>query len=265
MISDVSSITNLKKLTLDGCTNLVKIDHSVGLLDNLVILSLTKCYNLMSFPRSLKLTSLQYLFLDGCLRLKDFPEIDCEMVCLKQIHLQHSGIKELHPSIRNLIALEGLYLEGCKNLMNLPSSICQLPHLENLTLGGCSELVKIPLGMKGHLYSAKWGGFCLKTGDNKQYSMPSIVSEKESESSSCLELLPLPPPTNSSVSNDGWSFVVFPELTNLSLENCVLLESNIFRIFNCSSKLKELDLSGSDIVTIPARIKSFVRLETQVE
>jgi Leucine-rich repeat (LRR) protein len=239
MIPDVSRISNLEKLTLDGCTNLVEIDHSVGFLDKLVILSLTGCYNLVSFPRSLKLTSLKSLRLAGCSRLKDFPEIDCRMACLKNLSLQHSGIKELPSSIRNLIALEGLYLEGCKNLMNLPRSIYQLQHLD-LNLSGCSKLVKFPE----------------KMGDNKQ-SMPSIVSEKELEISSCLEL---PPSTNSSVSNDGCSFVVFPALQNLSLKNCVLSESNIFQMFNCSSKLEDLDLSGSDIVTIPACFKRFVSL-----
>jgi hypothetical protein len=70
--------------------------------------------------------------------------------------------------------------------MNLPSSIYQLEHLEHLSLAGGSKLVRFPE----------------KMGDNKQ-SIPSIVSKTELEISSCLELLPLPPPTNSSISNDG--------------------------------------------------------------
>jgi hypothetical protein len=90
--------------------------------------------------------------------------------------------------------------------------------------------------------------------------MPSNVSMKESEISSGPELLPLPPPTNSSVSNDDCSSIVFPALQELDLENCVLLESNFFRIFNCSSTLELLDLSGSAIVTIPTCIERFVCL-----
>jgi hypothetical protein len=120
VIPDVSRIPNLKELDLYDCTNLVEIDDSVGSLDKLVYLNLTGCYNLYSFPRHLRLRSLESLGLDGCSKLDNFPEIECEMVCLKCIYLQNSGIKELPSSIRYLIAFERLYLKGCKNLMNLP-------------------------------------------------------------------------------------------------------------------------------------------------
>ncbi|XP_062159715.1 TMV resistance protein N-like [Alnus glutinosa] len=243
MIPDVSNIPNLEKLTLRCCTNLVEIHQSVGFLDQLVNLNLNYCYNLKSFPRRLRLRSLEYLGLGGCSKLNYFPEIECEMEHLRCIYLEYSGIKELPSSIRHAISLRDLYLEKSINLTNLPSSIYQLEHLVRLTLGGCSKLVKFPE----------------KMGDNKQ-SMPSTESEKESEISTCLELPPLPPLTNASVSNDGCSSVVFPALENLSMKNCVLLESNFFKIFNCSSTLEDLDLSGSDIVTIPAGIKRFVRL-----
>jgi Leucine-rich repeat (LRR) protein len=245
MIPDVSNISNLEYLNLEGCTNLVEVHQSVGFLDKLVNLNLNSCCNLNSFPRRLLLRSLKYLRLPSCSKLNYFPEIECEMERLTSISLRCHGIKELPSSIQYLIALKTLNLEKCRNLTNLPSSIYQLEHLEYLTLEGCLKLVK----------------FLEKMGDNK-HSMPSIVSKKELEISSCLELPPLPPPTNSNVSNDGCSSVVFPALKKLSLKNCVLLESNIFKVFNCSSTLEHLDLSGSGIVTIPACIKRFVRLSS---
>ncbi|XP_062159658.1 TMV resistance protein N-like isoform X2 [Alnus glutinosa] len=244
MIPDVSNISNLEELNLEACTNLVEVHQSVGFLDKLVKLNLNICYNLNSFPRRLRLRSLEYLGLSFCSKLNHFPEIECEMERLRHIFLT-TRIKELPSSFRFASSLKTLNLVESINLTNLSSRIYQLEHLESLNLNSCFKLVKFPE----------------KMGDNKQ-SMPSIVSKKESEISPCLELPPLPPPTNSSVSNDGSSSVVFPALITLNLRNCVLSESNIFKIFNCSSTLEELDLSGSDIVTIPACIKRFVCLET---
>jgi hypothetical protein len=243
MIPDVSNIPNLEDLNLEGCTNLVEVHKSVGFLDKLVILNLDFCRSLNSFPSCLQSSSLEYLGLHFCSKLNYFPEIECKMERLREISLTTS-IKELPSSFWFASLLESLDLRGSINLTNLSSRIYQLEHLESLTLNNCFKLVKFPE----------------KMGDNKE-SMPSIVSKKESEISSCLELPPLPPPTNSSVSNDGCSSVVFPALITLNLENCVLSESNIFKIFNCSSTLRDLNLTGSDIVTIPACIKSFVCLE----
>ncbi|XP_059454750.1 disease resistance protein RUN1-like isoform X2 [Corylus avellana] len=221
---DVSSLIMLEKLTLDGCIDLVEIHHSVGFLDKLEHLSIERCYNLSSFPRSLMLRSLKYLSLLYCPKLNDFPEINCQMKFLEYINFGHTGIKELPSSIRNVSGLKDLVLEGCINLMNLPSSIYQLQHLKHLNLKGCSRLVKFPK----------------KLWDNQQY---------------------MPPPMNPSVSNHGCSSIVFPALQVLNLRDCVLFEfSNFFRIFNFSSTLEVLDISGTAIVTIPACIKRFVCL-----
>jgi uncharacterized protein YjbI with pentapeptide repeats len=239
MIPDVSNIPNLEDLNLEGCRNLVEVHRSVGFLDKLVKLNLNFCFNLNSFPKRLRLRSLEYLGLYSCSKLNYFPEIECKMEGLREISLT----TDIPSSIQHASSLINLDLIKSINLTNLLSSIYQLEHLDHLTLG-----------------NLKLGKFPEKMGDNKQ-SMPSIVSEKESEISSCLELTPLPPPTNSSVSNDGCSSVVFPALRELNLKNCVISESNIFKIFNCSSTLKWLNLSGSDIVTIPACIKRFVCLE----
>jgi hypothetical protein len=127
--------------------------------------------------------------------------------------------------------------------MYLPSSIYQLQHLFSLSLDGCSNLVKFPD----------------KMGDIRQ-SLPSNVCMKESEIFLGPDLLLLPPPTNSSVSNDDCSSIVFPALEYLYLGNCGLLEQNFFSIFNCSSTLGILNLSGSVIDTIPPCIERFVCL-----
>jgi hypothetical protein len=94
-IPDVSRIPNLNELNLDYCTNLVEVHHSVGFHDKLVSLNLNGCFNLRSFPRSLKMRSLKYLNLCHCMSLKNFPEIDCQMECLEDITFCGAGIEEL--------------------------------------------------------------------------------------------------------------------------------------------------------------------------
>jgi hypothetical protein len=241
---NVSRIPNLVDLRLNGCKNLVEIHHSVGFLDKLVHLSLMECYSLVNFPKSLKLRSLKELYVSSCLGLNYFPEIECQMECLEYLNFDDTNIKELPSSIAYLIGLRDLQLENNRNLMYLPSSIYQLQHLCNVRLDGCSNLVKFPD----------------KMGDIRQ-SMPSNVSTKESEIFLGLDLLLLPPPTNSSVSDDDCSSIVFPALEHLHLCNCGLSEQNFFSIFNCSTTLGTLDLSGSAIDTIPPCIERFVRLQ----
>jgi Leucine-rich repeat (LRR) protein len=107
-------------LALDGCKNLVEVDPSIGFLDKLVSLSLDKCSNLRSFPRSLKMRSLKLLSLSGCSKLKNFPEIEYQMECLKLINFSETGIEELPSSIGYLVRVKTLNLSGCTNLMKLP-------------------------------------------------------------------------------------------------------------------------------------------------
>ena len=107
-IPDVSRIPNLESLKLVGCKNLVEVHSSVGFLNKLVDLSLDYCSNLRSFPRSLKLRSLKSLHFFGCSRLKNFPEIGCQMECLEDINLSETGIEELPSSIGYLVGVETL-------------------------------------------------------------------------------------------------------------------------------------------------------------
>ncbi|KAG6655889.1 hypothetical protein CIPAW_05G247400 [Carya illinoinensis] len=255
---DVSRIPKLEKLVLDDCAGLVEIHSSVGYLDKLIYLSVTRCPNLTSFPKSLILRSLEYFSLDECSNLKNFPEIECGMEntlpssigylvgleilslggCINlvdlpsSIHqLQHldvlalddcTAIKELPSSIGFLVGLKRLFLGGCKNIMNLPGNIYQLQKLERLDLKGCSELVK----------------FLKKMKDDRQ-PMHSFVS---------TELLKLQSSTNTSSSDYECFSALQPQMLNLS--ECSLSESSFFRTFE-----------WSDIVTLPRCIKRFVGLE----
>jgi Leucine-rich repeat (LRR) protein len=259
---DVSRIPNLDNLDLKGCTNLVEVHHSVGSHDKLVILRLEGCSNLMNFSRSLKMRSLKFLWLQGCLKLKNFPEIQCRMECLTNIDFKETGIKELPSSIGYLVGIKTLSLSSCTNLTNLPDSIHKLQHLEMLGIGGH---VKRFSAYRNAYRLVLFG--CLKVAEffkeveDRRHSMPAVVSMEESATSSMPELLQLSPLMDTRDSNDGCSSIIFPKLQILSFMDCDISEANIFRTFDWFSILTILNIANSDIVTLPQCIRRFVRLK----
>ncbi|XP_052209758.1 disease resistance protein RUN1-like isoform X2 [Diospyros lotus] len=70
---DFSRLPNLKRLILENCTRLVKVDESIGCLERLVFLNLRNCQSLRELPQTFyKLKSLATLDLSGCLNLGNF-------------------------------------------------------------------------------------------------------------------------------------------------------------------------------------------------
>ncbi|XP_042961335.1 disease resistance protein Roq1-like [Carya illinoinensis] len=232
--SDISSCPNLKEIDLHSCKNLVEVHDSVGLiLDKLVNLTLGGCFNLKSFPRRLQLRSLKLLDLGDCSSLQNFPEIESEMEHLLSVEFTGTTVEELPSSIGYLTGLKSLYLTGCVNLKHLPSSIHHLRFLEWIALEYCPNIISF--GMEEEVHNGQ--------------PMPYVVSTSwENEASSGAELFPLLPPTNSAT-----SLVVL-------LVNSSLSRSNFMGPFHFFPNLDYLNLSGSDIVSIPSSIKRYVRL-----
>ncbi|XP_042960398.1 TMV resistance protein N-like [Carya illinoinensis] len=237
-ISNLSSCSNLQELDILGCENLVEVHDSVGFLDKLVRLRLYHCSNLKSFPRHLKLRSLQVLTLHGCSKLQKFPEIKCKMEYLCFISLLGSAIKELPSSIGYLTpALKELFLPGqCTKLMHLPSSIHQLQNLTVLCHSycvGCLTGIE-RLSLDKYTNLAKEEISLSIRYQSKPQHLHLITSRmiKRSEPESSAELLPMP------VSN--WYLDDFS--------------------FYCTSTLQELDLSWCDIVSLPSGIESYLEL-----
>ncbi|KAG6672753.1 hypothetical protein I3842_16G074900 [Carya illinoinensis] len=108
-IPDVSVLQTLERLDIEYCNNLVEVHQYIGFLDKLVRLSIQNCHSLTSFPRSLKLRSLETLILSFGKKLQKFSEIESEMKCLRFFKLVHmTTIKELPSSIGNLASLKQL-------------------------------------------------------------------------------------------------------------------------------------------------------------
>ncbi|KAG4177078.1 hypothetical protein ERO13_A11G284300v2 [Gossypium hirsutum] len=134
---------NLEILVLEGCTRLVYVHPSVGVLTRLKLLNLRGCKSLRSFPTEIRMESLEMLSLSGCSKLQSFPEIDGKMECLLELCSDGTNIKELSSSIRNLRRLEVLNLKDCKSLRSLPTKF-GMESLEKLILSGCSNLQSLP-------------------------------------------------------------------------------------------------------------------------
>ncbi|WIA40991.1 hypothetical protein OEZ86_004634 [Tetradesmus obliquus] len=118
----VCSLSQLQRLSLDGCNCLRQLPEGFGSLSGLQELSLAGCSNLRDLPQNLGgLTSLCSLSLRGCVYLIQLPE-----------------------SLGELSSLHTLSLEGCKSLTQLPDSVGQLAKLARLSLAGCSGLGRLP-------------------------------------------------------------------------------------------------------------------------
>jgi hypothetical protein len=263
-IPDVSRIPNLNELDLRGCKTLVEVHPSIGFHDKLVSLKLGGCYNLRSFPRSLKMKSLKFLSLWGCSRLKNFPEIECEMKYLKDINIGRTGIEELPSSIGSLVGVKTLGLNSYTNLLTLSDSIRKLRHLEKVYIGHQDKItgwVTFEDEQELVLDDCSKVAEFLKSMEDTTQSMPGVVSIEESTISSVAELLQLPSSTTTSDSNDDCSSIVLPKPQVLDFRNCALSGSNLFRTFDCCSTLSKLNLARSDIVTIPPCIRRFVGLK----
>ncbi|XP_040995837.1 disease resistance-like protein DSC1 [Juglans microcarpa x Juglans regia] len=234
-IPDFSSVPNLKDLRCHRCTSLVEVHDSVGSLENLSYLSFFDCSNLRIFPRSLKLRSLLFLDLRYCSSLRCFPEILCEMESLKYLDLDRSAVEELPLSIRNLTGLKYLYLGNCKNLKRLPIGIIPLlQHLRELQISGCANLLK-------------------KMVDDPQSILAIESPTMEDEITLSEEQLQK----------------ILEESQVLNWMNCLQSESDFFPISsffteffsNFKAILPYLNLSGSQIVSLPTGIKGFVPLD----
>ncbi|KAJ7975378.1 Disease resistance-like protein [Quillaja saponaria] len=293
-LPDLSGVPNLVELYLDHCTNLESIHHSVGLLTKLVKLSAKGCDSLNSFPLRIYLPSLESLILRKCSTLVKFPEVVKKMEKIRIIDVGETGIKRLPTSFSNLVGLEKLCLRKCTFLSALPSSFLLLKNLKELDMGNCPKLRKCLKMFKrfdGESISSSLstessldttqselvspndspeispsnsGLDLVSTSEsNESFSVTSQMdmdSRSESfESSSVTEQLDLVSPNESSESSVTSHDL---DLVLLNVEDCNLSDEHLLIILTSFPGLTKLKLSRNKFVTLPARIKELLRLES---
>ncbi|XP_030948976.1 disease resistance protein At4g27190-like [Quercus lobata] len=139
---DFTEVPNLEIIDLEGCTNLIELHSSIGVLKRLILLNLKDCRCLTSLPCKIGMDSLEILILSGCCRVQNIPEFADNMLELRELFLDGTAIQKLPSSIKNLTGLTLLNLSQCKSLVCLPGAILKLEFLREFTVFGCSKLAK---------------------------------------------------------------------------------------------------------------------------
>ncbi|CAG7894835.1 unnamed protein product, partial [Brassica rapa] len=176
---DLSKATNLETLILHDCYSLVKLPSSIPQPNKLEELDISNCRNLETIPTGINLKSLETLFLNGCSRLRTFPQISTNIVMLylgetsieeipSDLHMENLRFENLHSfCLENLKStklwervqpltlltammsplLRHLYLSDIPTLVELPSSFQNLHQLYELRIVNCVNLETLPTGI----------------------------------------------------------------------------------------------------------------------
>ncbi|XP_065871890.1 uncharacterized protein [Euphorbia lathyris] len=265
-IADLSKFPRLEVLCLRGCTSLLEIRSTRQYDNKLQHVNLANCKNLCKFSSFLDMKSLDFLSLEDCSRIREFPEIPQSVTCLI---LNRTAIKQVSSAIVHYSQLAKLELKSCRRLLSLPSNIGELKSLEHLDLGACSKLMNLPdsiCNLKSLKYLLIQNCSNLKELPEKLGNLESLEALYATKSSikklpssinllgklkflSCGECrnLILPP------------FTGLPSLNSLSLENCGL--SEISESIGFLKSLTTLILSGNNLEMLPVAIKQLSKLE----
>ncbi|KAL3728973.1 hypothetical protein ACJRO7_033548 [Eucalyptus globulus] len=157
---DLSAHGNLERLILEGCTELVQVDRSIGRLKHLVSLNLRGCGKLKTLPDEMgELETLTELQVDGASitkipegkgmeKLKILSAVSCRSLTelpygnfgsLIELVLSSSNIRELPNSIEMMKNLRVLRISD-SSLEKLPSALRMLGKLEEIDASKCRYL-----------------------------------------------------------------------------------------------------------------------------
>ena len=163
-----SSMQNLERLNIEGCTSLRKLHSSIGAFPEMKFLKelLLNRIGIKELPSSIGyLKSLDILYVSWCLKFQKLPNSFANMRRLRKLYMHETNIKELPSSIGYLESLEALDLSNCSNFENflemektkflkdllvetaikeLSSSIGCLELLKTINLKYCSKFEKFP-------------------------------------------------------------------------------------------------------------------------
>ncbi|CAL5378152.1 unnamed protein product [Camellia sinensis] len=213
-------------------SRLEQVWRGTKLLRLLKILNLSQSHRLISTPDFSEIPNLERIILKDCINLI-----------------------EVHESIGELSRLVLLNLKYCRRLRKLPQQICHLKSLKELILYGCSELNQLPTEL-GNLesltvFNADKTSICQSqsTTDKKNFWGSFFLSW-------ILKPRKCPNPISFSLASLSHSLVT------LSLAHCNLSDEALPRDIGLLSVLRNLNLSGNPICSIPDSIKCLTQLQS---
>ena len=137
-LPDLSVISpNIKEVKLYRCINLVEVDQSIGLLEELEFWDLRGCQNIRIFPRNLRLKSLKTFYFSWCGSLLQRTEtlaLLSSIGYLISVHSLSISLKNVKDSsnISNLQNLRSLLLDDCENFPKARDTSGCFPKLQYL-------------------------------------------------------------------------------------------------------------------------------------
>ncbi|XLS48363.1 hypothetical protein HN51_022721 [Arachis hypogaea] len=123
---DFSYLPNLEKLILEDCSSLSSVSHTIGHLNQLLLINLKDCKSLRSLPRSIyKLKSLKTLILSGCLMIDKLEEDMEQMESLTTLKAEDTAITQVPNALVRMKNIGYISLCGFEGLVRdvLPSII----------------------------------------------------------------------------------------------------------------------------------------------
>ncbi|CAL5407419.1 unnamed protein product [Camellia sinensis] len=253
---DFTGVPNLERLILEGCTSLVNLHPSFGILRMLIYLNLRDCKSLKSLPDNIcQLKNLRTLILSGCSKLDKLPQNLGVLDCLYELYADWTAIRQLPSSIGLLKNLGILTLEGCKGISSnswssfflhsilgrerhnsMASELAALSGLKSLRaldLNYCN-LKSIPTAIC-HIYSLE----SLQLSGNNMESLPASMNQLSRLSDllldGCKKLQELPEISsgicylsaiNCSSLRTIWSLSKYNDFDGLYFNNCFKLVEN---------------------------------------
>ncbi|XP_059072542.1 disease resistance protein RPV1-like isoform X2 [Cryptomeria japonica] len=142
--SRLGHLINLRHLDLEGCRKLQTLPDSFKQLRHLQHLNLQDCWELTLRSDMLEsIGNLEYLNFERCFKVEQLPNQITHQVCLRELNVRGTRIREVPSDIGELRKLEVLEI-GSRFLASLPYSLGNLSSLTRLTLGYCEMLNCLP-------------------------------------------------------------------------------------------------------------------------
>ncbi|XP_039059139.1 disease resistance protein RUN1-like [Hibiscus syriacus] len=222
---DFTIAPNLEILILEGCTRIVDVHPSVGVLSRLKLLNLRSCTSLRNLPTRIGIESLETLILKDCRNLISLPS-----------------------SIGGCKCLKTLDLSGCYEVENLPENLQQVELLEELDLSG-TAIAKPPSFIFQLKNLRVLSLNRLKTPSSKL--APNLPSLFQVFQRGRIESVPLMLHSLSGLIS----------LRELKLRSCNLREGDIPSDIYCLHYLEKLELGGNNFIRVPVSGVRFPSLQ----